>query len=108
MSKIGIFFGSSSGTTEDIAGRVAGLFGVSSSDVHNVADANAADMANYDVLLLGSSTWGMGDLQDDWVDFLPEALSKTLMARKLLSLAVATPALIAIPTAMHLLQSKKI
>ncbi len=82
MSKIGIFFGSSSGTTEDIAGRVAGLFGVSSSDVHNVADANVADMANYDVLLLGSSTWGMGDLQDDWVDFLPEAAKQDLNGKK--------------------------
>lgn len=82
MSKIGIFFGSSSGTTEDIASRVASRFGVGADDVHNVASADAADMANYDVLLLGSSTWGMGDLQDDWADFLPNAAEQDLNGKK--------------------------
>lgn len=82
MSKIGIFFGSSSGTTEDIANRVASLFGVADGDLHNVADADVAEMANYDVLLLGSSTWGMGDLQDDWEDFLPEVAKQDLSGKK--------------------------
>ena len=33
MKKVGIFFGSSSGTTEDIAGRIAGKLGVSGADI---------------------------------------------------------------------------
>lgn len=72
MKKIGIFYGSSNGTTEDVANRIAEKLGVQSADVHNVGSASPADLAPYEVLLLGSSTWGAGDLQDDWYDFLPK------------------------------------
>lgn len=83
MSKIGIFFGSTTGNTEELAERVAKVFGVTGENVHNVADAEAADMANYEVLLLGSSTWGVGDLQDDWEDFLPKAADQDLSGKKI-------------------------
>lgn len=82
MSKIGIFFGSSSGTTEDLAKTIAQRFGIGADDIHNVADADAAAMVNYDALLLGCSTWGMGDLQDDWEGFLPEAAKQDLNGKK--------------------------
>lgn len=82
MSKIGIFFGSSSGTTEEIAGKIASRLGVPGGDVHNVADTDAAKLENYDVLLLGSSTWGLGDLQDDWSDYLPKAVKQNLAGKK--------------------------
>ncbi|MDL2208813.1 flavodoxin FldA [Parabacteroides sp. OttesenSCG-928-O15] len=72
MKKTAIFYGSSSGTTEDIAGRMAGKLGIDSSDVYNVGEAGVDDAAGYDVLILGSSTWGVGDLQDDWEGFLPK------------------------------------
>lgn len=70
MRKIGIFYGSSTGTVEDLAQRIAGKLGVDPSDVINVAGVDADAVASYDVLLLGSSTWGAGDLQDDWEDYL--------------------------------------
>lgn len=70
MKKTGIFYGSSTGTCEDVAGRIAVRLGVDSADVHNVADMTAGMIEDYDVLLLGSSTWGCGDLQDDWYDAL--------------------------------------
>lgn len=85
MKKVGIFFGSSSGTTEDIAGRIAGKLGVSGADIYNVGSVEAAAVQNYDVLLLGSSTWGAGDLQDDWYDFLPK-LRKEDLSGKLVAL----------------------
>jgi len=72
MKKTAIFFGSSSGTTEDIAGRLAGKLGIDSADVYNVGEASVNDTAAYEVLILGSSTWGVGDLQDDWEGFLPK------------------------------------
>lgn len=72
MKKIALFYGSSSGTTEDIAGRIATKLGIDSSDVYNVDSAGVEDTAPYDVLILGSSTWGVGDLQDDWEGFLPK------------------------------------
>jgi flavodoxin I len=72
MKKIGIFYGSSTGTTEDIAGRIATGLGISSADVYNVDSTTVGTVAPYEVLLLGSSTWGVGDLQDDWEGFLPK------------------------------------
>ena len=72
---IGIFYGSSTGNTESLANEVAIKLGVAASDIHNVAGASADAAKTYDVLLLGSSTWGVGDLQDDWYAFV-EALKK--------------------------------
>lgn len=71
--KIGIFYGSTTGNTEAAAQQIAEILGVDSADIHNVGEASADEAQNYDELLLGSSTWGCGDLQDDWYDFL-EAL----------------------------------
>ena len=70
MKKYGIFYGSTTGTTEEIANKLAGYLNIAAQDVHNVADTAPDAVAPYDVLLLGSSTWGSGDLQDDWYDFL--------------------------------------
>jgi flavodoxin I len=72
MKKTGIFYGSSTGTTEDIAGRIAAGLGISPADMYNVDSAKVEDVIPYEVLLLGSSTWGAGDLQDDWEGFLPK------------------------------------
>ena len=57
MKKIGVFYGSSTGTCEDLANRIAGKLGVASSDVHS-ADKLTADLTDsYEALLLGTSTW---------------------------------------------------
>ena len=64
----GIFYGSATGSTEAVAQDIARLLGVAESDLHNVADASADEADKYDLLLLGSSTWGCGELQDDWYD----------------------------------------
>lgn len=78
MKKTGIFFGSSSGTTENIANQIANLLNIPATDVYNVATASPADLGKYEVLLFGSSTWGAGDLQDDWFDFLAKIKSLDL------------------------------
>jgi flavodoxin I len=85
MKRTGIFYGSSSGTTEDIAQRIAGLLGLDEADVYNVGDAPVGAVQPYEVLLLGTSTWGSGDLQDDWDSFLPK-LKKTNLAGKTIAL----------------------
>lgn len=81
MKKIGIYYGSSTGTTEGVANQIAEKIGVDSADVHSVGDADASSLTDYDVLLLGSSTWGAGDLQDEWEDFLPEAKEQNLAGK---------------------------
>ena len=57
-----VIFGSTTGNTENVANQIAAAFGV---DAVNVASATADDF-NADLLVLGTSTWGAGDLQDDW------------------------------------------
>ena len=81
MSKIGIFYGSSTGSTSEVAQRLAKALGAEA-NVFDVASADAADVAGFDVLLLGSSTWGLGDLQDDWEDFLPKLAEQDLSGKK--------------------------
>ena len=41
MKKTGIFYGSTTGTTESVAGMIAGKLGVSSADVHDVSKMTA-------------------------------------------------------------------
>ncbi len=64
MSKTVVIFGSSTGTCEDIAGKIGKKLGA---EVVNVTDMND-DVLSADNLIIGSSTWGAGELQDDWYD----------------------------------------
>lgn len=81
--KTGIFYGSTTGTTAEIAGRIAKAMGVADTDVHDVAKSSPSALADYDLLVLGSSTWGSGDLQDDWYDFLDGAEALDLKGKKI-------------------------
>lgn len=70
MKKIGIFYGSSTGYTADVANRIAKALGVEAKDVYDVVNTAPSALGGYDTVLLGSSTWGNGDIQDDFADFL--------------------------------------
>jgi flavodoxin I len=82
MKKIGIFYGSSGGNTESVAKKIAAKLGVNGSDLYDVGNARAGDLTGYDILLFGTSTWGLGDLQDDWEGYLGEALSTDLSGKQ--------------------------
>ncbi len=69
MAKIGLFYGSTTGNTTSVAEMIQNQLGPDNVDLHDVAGATAGDLAGYDSLILGVSTWGMGDLQDDWEVF---------------------------------------
>ena len=79
---IGIYYGSSTGNTEAAANDIAAALGVDAANIHNVSDTDASTVADYDTLLLGSSTWGAGDLQDDWYDFLDNLKGQDLAGKK--------------------------
>ena len=66
MKKTVIVYGSTTGTCEDLAGRIAAKLGVD--NVINVTDFNDSVIADNDNLILGASTWGAGEVQDDWYD----------------------------------------
>ena len=63
-----VVFGSTTGMTEAVAGKIAEALG---GEAVNVASADAAAF-DADLVVLGSSTWGVGDLQDDWMAKLDE------------------------------------
>ncbi len=65
MSKTIVIFGSSTGTCEAIAEKIATKLGAESL---NVQDLTADIIAANENLILGTSTWGAGELQDDWYD----------------------------------------
>lgn len=68
MKRIGIFYGSTTGTCENLAGQLAGELGVSNNDIHSADKLSTELIDSYDILILGTSTWGDGELQDDWYD----------------------------------------
>ena len=68
MKKTGVFYGSTTGTTESVANLIAEKLGIVSADVHDVSKMNADMAGAYEALILGTSTWGDGELQDDWYD----------------------------------------
>jgi flavodoxin I len=64
MSKTVVVFGSSTGTCEGIANKIGEKLGA---EVVNVSDMNE-DILAVDNLIIGTSTWGAGELQDDWYE----------------------------------------
>ncbi|CUX97452.1 flavodoxin FldA [Candidatus Hoaglandella endobia] len=71
MNKIGIFFGSDTGTTENIAKLIQKQLGYSVADVFDISKSTKKDLEQYDRLILGIPTWYYGEAQCDWEDFLP-------------------------------------
>lgn len=72
-----IFFGSTTGTTEAVAGKVGELLGA------EVLSATEIDkVEEYDFVIFATSTWGMGDLQDDWYEALDKLKTKNLSGKK--------------------------
>ncbi|MBP8778076.1 MAG: flavodoxin domain-containing protein, partial [Bacteroidaceae bacterium] len=60
MKTTGIIYGSTTGTTKSVAQVIATEFALPSGSVHDVADLTEDLIAKYDLLILGSSTWGYG------------------------------------------------
>lgn len=85
MKKTGIFYGSTTGTTESVARLIAEKLGVSPADVHDVSKLDAALAESYEALILGTSTWGDGELQDDWYDGI-KVLKNANLSGKIIAL----------------------
>jgi flavodoxin I len=67
MANIGIFYGSTTGNTQSVAEKIQELFGQDSAELSSISEASSETLAAYQYLVLGSSTWGIGELQDDWL-----------------------------------------
>ncbi len=82
MQNVGIFYGSDTGNTEDAAKLLQQEFGADKVQIFDVANAKAADMVQFTNLIFGSSTWGEGDMQEDFEDFIPKIKSANMEGKK--------------------------
>lgn len=63
MDEVKVIYGSTTGATEAAARQIAAAFGT---EPVNIAAAVPEDF-QAELLILGTSTWGFGELQDDWI-----------------------------------------
>lgn len=71
MALVGIFFGSDTGNTENIAKMIQKQLGKDVAEVRDIAKSSKEDLEAFDILLLGIPTWYYGEAQCDWDDFFP-------------------------------------
>jgi len=82
MKKTAIFYGTSTGNTQSVAASINGHLD-NQAELINVENASPADIEKFDFLFLGTSTWGLGDLQDDWEGFISDLESANLDGKKI-------------------------
>ncbi|CZE48009.1 flavodoxin domain-containing protein [Campylobacter geochelonis] len=65
MNDLAIFYGSTSGATQEVCELIANNL---SADIYDVKCANTEDFKRYNKFIFASSTYGDGALQDDWAE----------------------------------------
>lgn len=69
---IGLFFGSTTGNTEEVAALIAAQIGYDQVQQYNIAITGVREIVNHKYLILGMPTWDFGELQEDWQEFWSE------------------------------------
>jgi len=67
-----LFFGTQTGTTEGVADAIKKYLPNLVSEIKCIQFAKREELEACDFLVLGGSTWGDGELTDDWLDFFPQ------------------------------------
>lgn len=92
MSKIGIFFGTETGTTRLIAKKMHKILGDELADKPlNVNRISLQDMLHYDSLILGTPSYGVGDIpgrsagciETNWEEFLTSVPTADFSGKKI-------------------------
>ena len=81
MMKIGLFYGSTTCYTEMAAEKMRAIMGDDLVDIHNVKESPLSTMADYDLLILGISTWDFGEIQEDWLAIWDSIHSQPLQGK---------------------------
>lgn len=79
MANVGIFFGTDTGNTRKVAKAIAKQLGDVAGKPENIKNASVDDLLAYDVLIIGSPTYGEGELPgltagtstESWEEFMP-------------------------------------
>ena len=81
MVRIGLFYGSTTGNALKVAELIQKAFDAGQVEIVDVGRASPDDLKKYDVLILGTSTWHWGGLQDEWAAF-EDHLTREVLADK--------------------------
>ncbi len=63
-----IVWGSNTGQTEEVALNLSELLGEDRCEVVCITDTPVSKMLEHDIVIMGASTWDIGQLQYDWDD----------------------------------------
>lgn len=83
MKPLAILYGSTGDNTKYVAQKISNL--IPGAQLFDVASFDVKILEKFSNLILGTSTWGLGDLQDDWEAFLPD-LQKTSLEGKTIAI----------------------
>ncbi len=89
MNKIGIFFGTDSGTTRLMAKKMAKMLGNTAAKPVNVNRCTPEDLLQYDALILGTPSYGINQLpgkstkvlEGCWEEFMPQLQDANLSGK---------------------------
>ncbi len=70
--KIALFFGSTTGNTEDVAEQIQARLKPHQVELLDVAEQPLSQAAVYDYLIMGIPTWDFGEVQAEWEDVWEE------------------------------------
>lgn len=82
MKKVSIIFGSTTGNTETVATMIAKNLEDAEVSLYYVTDATEDSVSAADLVLYGCSTWGYGELQDDFQPYYDSAMTAKLLKGK--------------------------
>lgn len=69
--KIGVFYGGNrNGSTAKVAEQIADSFKPANAEVLNISETYLESLVTFDVLILGTSAWGIGGYHTDWDKFI--------------------------------------
>lgn len=81
MKSIAIIYGSSTDMTKNAAEKIAERLAEYSPKLIDIYHGEEEGFYEHDVLILGVSTWGVKDLQDDWADFYKKLVKMDLSGK---------------------------
>ncbi len=82
MKRIGLFWGSQTGNKELAATLIVEAIGSDIVQSYDIRGVDSGTFGSYDSLILGTSTWGAGELQDDWDSFFRNLTPLILSEKK--------------------------
>jgi flavodoxin I len=81
MSKMGLFYTSSSLTVEDVASNIQERMSGVDIDLQKVKKCVENTLQKYDLLIFGVPSWKDGLLEDDWEDYIANLDEETLLSK---------------------------